>query len=71
MTTLKIQISLVLWDRLCGKGEKNTQWDNLSDACAFVEQIESGLKMRVYNGVLHWEEGHHTLATASARIVDF
>jgi hypothetical protein len=70
MKTRRIVVVLVLWDRLCDKGNKVTHWPNLEDACAYIEKIEPGLKTRVYNGELHWEEGYNELATARVKIVD-
>lgn len=70
MNKPRIQVILVLWDRLCDKGQKITYWHRLEDAQKYVEDIEPGLKTRMYNGQLHWEEGHKELATARVEITD-
>ncbi len=70
MNAYGIRVILVLWDRLCDKGQKVTDWHRLEDAQRYVEEIEPGLKMRVYNGQLHWEDGYKELATARVEIVD-
>lgn len=69
MNTPTIQVVLVLWDRLCDKGQKVTYWPRLEDARKYVESIEPELKIGVYNGQLHWEEGYRELATARVEIV--
>lgn len=69
MNTPTIQVVLMLWGRLCDKGQKVTYWPRLEDAQKYVENIEPGLNTRVYNGQLHWEEGYTELATARVEIV--
>lgn len=66
----KVKIKLVLWDRLCNKGEKVTHWDTIEEACNYIQNIEAGLRMRLHNNEIHWEEGFYELATANATIID-
>lgn len=46
---IKIQIVLVLWNRIWDERTKITYWENLKDAHKYVDNIEPGLSREVFN----------------------